>query len=407
MKRLSIFILILSLNHFIAAQDQITDEFDQMEGSSFRGSFESEETDKIPTTIKTTKSISSTDKTESTTTIEETTTTIKPIITEQPCGWFKWATFRCPENQCSCQYGKAASGSNCLKNLSEQCDSCDDGYYLSENKCLLKQCTCVNGQGAIGISCLYTGSEKCSSCNSGYKLLSNKCFDAADNCKCLKGEKAFGKSNCDVNLNSQYFPLAPYCTVSYVLRKEFGFEFDYKQQIGLANGIGLTISSFIEIFLKIIRTEAGHLGQHFSYNNAVMTKIERRYGHLGARVALEYLARLISNNKQTFKDVWETILKSGLLDKDTTGQICLRLRLELKEFAGKNVENVIIKQNILSIIDEIGRQVKIWLKQHKIFKKTIIDIIRKPKNRKFIQRQLSLIKNLLLKIQKWDSDFLI
>ena len=53
--------------------------------------------------------------------------------------------------QCSCSNGTGQSGSSCSSNGSHECSSCNNGYYLSGERCYLKQCSCSNGTGQSGL----------------------------------------------------------------------------------------------------------------------------------------------------------------------------------------------------------------------------------------------------------------
>lgn len=76
----------------------------------------------------------------------------------------------CRANQCTCDNGDAAIGASCTSDGAEVCDSCEDGYSLSNGACVENQCTCDNGDAATGADCTENNAENCASCGDGFEL---------------------------------------------------------------------------------------------------------------------------------------------------------------------------------------------------------------------------------------------
>lgn len=102
------------------------------------------------------------------------------------------------QNICTCKNGIGEKGDKCVTNGSSICASCNDGFskngngqcefnecgdgsHRVNNTCQQNKCTCKNekgeivGKGATGEACTSNGSNICSSCNDGYLLVDNKC----------------------------------------------------------------------------------------------------------------------------------------------------------------------------------------------------------------------------------------
>jgi GTP-binding protein EngB required for normal cell division len=130
----------------------------------------------------------------------------------------------CRKNNCNCSNGKPVASSKCVKNLSQQCQSCDNGYYETElithvpktdkygkfeqqvviaKTCSIKQCICPFGVAAIGTECPTHGQLKCKSCDSSHKLENDVCKEktSAELCQESGGVFDWGrKGKYNVNL---------------------------------------------------------------------------------------------------------------------------------------------------------------------------------------------------------------
>lgn len=98
----------------------------------------------------------------------------------------------CAQNICTCSNGLAKTGKSCLDHGTEQCASCNNGYYLWDKECKQKKCTCSNGTGSTGTACPSNGEAYCASCNSGYHLTGGNC--ELKRCTCSNGTAATGTS---------------------------------------------------------------------------------------------------------------------------------------------------------------------------------------------------------------------
>ncbi len=101
-------------------------------------------------------------------------------------------------NVYTCSNGTAASGSP-SSNM-ERCVSCDDGYILSNERCVVMSAnmyTCSNGTPVSGTPAT-AGVERCMSCDSSYKLVNNLC--EATEYTCANGTASSGSppDNADV-----------------------------------------------------------------------------------------------------------------------------------------------------------------------------------------------------------------
>ena len=97
------------------------------------------------------------------------------------------------ELQCQCQNGDHATGADCPQINSEFCTSCDSGFHLEHNFCVMNQCFCANGQSTSGVDCPEHDTSFCFySCNSGYTLnfKNNQC--ELNICVCENGEGTIG-----------------------------------------------------------------------------------------------------------------------------------------------------------------------------------------------------------------------
>jgi hypothetical protein len=84
---------------------------------------------------------------------------------------------------CTCANGNPTYGPICKTspNKFKKCASCNDGYNLVGDDCVLNKCTCPNGTVKNNI-CDIDGSENCEKCNTGYELKDNKCEKIPSNC---------------------------------------------------------------------------------------------------------------------------------------------------------------------------------------------------------------------------------
>ena len=109
----------------------------------------------------------------------------------------------CAQNTCSCSNGTVATGSACTTNGENICDSCNNSYYKSENKCKACQEDCPGGQyrkdcgGTSGGRC-----EGCQGCPAGQRRINcggkNPGTCAQNTCSCSNGTAATG-SACTTN----------------------------------------------------------------------------------------------------------------------------------------------------------------------------------------------------------------
>jgi len=79
------------------------------------------------------------------------------------------------ENVCACDYGQAVPNADCTINGSPNCTSCEDGYGLANiadnaKTCSNTACNCANGTVTTGAACLGNGLNHCSSCFEGFTL---------------------------------------------------------------------------------------------------------------------------------------------------------------------------------------------------------------------------------------------
>ena len=72
------------------------------------------------------------------------------------------------QNHCSCQFGTAAK--YCEGHNTNECDACDDGYWLMEKQCLPNMCRCNHGQPYVSEFCTKHDAIQCQFCNPGYRL---------------------------------------------------------------------------------------------------------------------------------------------------------------------------------------------------------------------------------------------
>lgn len=98
------------------------------------------------------------------------------------------------DDKCVCENGIPATGGACAQTYERisktnpnpnVCMKCNNGYNIwgnplvgEENKCRMNKCRCENGTPVNpGESCPNNGDELCASCNEGYYLENNKCID--------------------------------------------------------------------------------------------------------------------------------------------------------------------------------------------------------------------------------------
>ena len=94
------------------------------------------------------------------------------IISSHHCGCPQGTRLfsnQCENNICRCENGIRAEGSECLRNNSDQCATCNDGFRLSGVECVSTDCSCPNG-GQMSGECAPTGSTHCDSCDDGYMI---------------------------------------------------------------------------------------------------------------------------------------------------------------------------------------------------------------------------------------------
>lgn len=72
------------------------------------------------------------------------------------------------QNHCSCQYGTPAK--NCEGHNTNECDACNDGFWIEQRQCLPNQCECYHGQPYVSEFCTKNGAIQCQFCNPGYRL---------------------------------------------------------------------------------------------------------------------------------------------------------------------------------------------------------------------------------------------
>jgi hypothetical protein len=63
-----------------------------------------------------------------------------------------------------------------------KCTSCDDGYHAEGLQCIENQCTCEHGVAANGTDCPTHGDAKCVSCDSGYHVDDGMCSNLIGTC---------------------------------------------------------------------------------------------------------------------------------------------------------------------------------------------------------------------------------
>lgn len=71
----------------------------------------------------------------------------------------------CPNNTRTNDKGKTTEA---------DCNQCDPGKYLSNNRCLPNQCTCKNGTPGTGVNCPVHNKEHCIACNAKTHILDKK-----------------------------------------------------------------------------------------------------------------------------------------------------------------------------------------------------------------------------------------
>ena len=71
----------------------------------------------------------------------------------------------CVINQCKCDNGIPTQGQDCITHNNHFCGSCDTGYHLnSDNQCESNVCSCDHGTAATGTNCPTHAAQKCTSC---------------------------------------------------------------------------------------------------------------------------------------------------------------------------------------------------------------------------------------------------
>lgn len=69
-------------------------------------------------------------------------------------------------------------------------DNCATGYHFENNQCMANQCICDNGTPAIGTECPNDGDPKCvDPCNDGYTLNGGACEEQIQGYQCTNGTK--------------------------------------------------------------------------------------------------------------------------------------------------------------------------------------------------------------------------
>jgi len=111
----------------------------------------------------------------------------------------------CVENVCECSNGLKVDSSKCVKHGSQQCQTCNHGYYgvnqikyvpitdrfgNFKNKpqmtttCAENKCNCANGTGNKGLECPRNGYQSCKKCDKDYRLSGDSCVLARSK-KCI------------------------------------------------------------------------------------------------------------------------------------------------------------------------------------------------------------------------------
>ena len=130
-------------------------------------------------------------------------------------------SLECLEKQCTCENGVGSKGIYCQKHLTENCVSCNTGFYKKEVdnsiKCEKSICKCPNGIAITGESCDENNALSCESCDKNYvlvptenKLDSPKECTSTIKCSCRFGEPldsmctAKHPQNCSSNCQNYY-----------------------------------------------------------------------------------------------------------------------------------------------------------------------------------------------------------
>ena len=97
----------------------------------------------------------------------------------------------CVINQCTCDHGSATQGQNCRTHQNHVCGSCNAGYHLNNNNlCVKNVCVCDNGLAAQGEACPRHQDHYCESCNFGFHRTVYSIYDiqcAPNVCNCVNG----------------------------------------------------------------------------------------------------------------------------------------------------------------------------------------------------------------------------
>lgn len=81
-----------------------------------------------------------------------------------------------PDKVCTCQFGEAATGNDCVSDGEEICSVCySPGFILNaDSVCVKRQCACENGVGVNDGTCANDSVQKCARCNNGFHLELNE-----------------------------------------------------------------------------------------------------------------------------------------------------------------------------------------------------------------------------------------
>jgi len=120
----------------------------------------------------------------------------------------------CHKNMCRCQFGTAEV--ECDEHMERKCASCDASFYKPEDAqvCRANECICIDGIAARGLSCTENNTHICDACNSGFQLMKDrKCKGKM--CTCPNGIHTRGH-----DCPRDGFPSCYSCHATYHIEEE-------------------------------------------------------------------------------------------------------------------------------------------------------------------------------------------
>eukprot|EP00392_Amoebophrya_sp_AT5.2_P010372 g10432.t1 len=99
-------------------------------------------------------------------------------------------------NRCKCAHGTAMAGEHCVEDYAQACESCDAGFTLDGEECVLNQCECPHGLHAEGTQCPVDGMVHCTECFPGYHSVA---LASEGGAVALQGNATVAQMTCAIN----------------------------------------------------------------------------------------------------------------------------------------------------------------------------------------------------------------